>query len=215
MKTECLGDKTQVSLAQTPLSKAVPAATTWQAPICYKRSRNGRVEPAACEVLSESSRTLTLDGCSSWLFANVDSRGYYRTAYSPKDLDALEAAVRRKELTDVEETSLLEDEWTVVGLQQDSIARFLSLAEAITDSGASPVIDTIAGHLNDISDHLIDAEQRPATGGAGREAEPRRADVAAAASGSEAALAGVSKREGDRAAEAPDAAGRRADVQRD
>jgi aminopeptidase N len=162
VKTECLSDKTQVSVAQTPLSKAVPASTTWQVPICYKRSRNGRVEPAACEVLSESSRTLTLDGCSSWLFANVDSRGYYRTAYSPKDLDALEAAVRRKELTDVEETSLLEDEWSVVGLQQDSIARFLSLAEAITDSGVSPVIDTIAGHLNYISDHLIDAEQRPA-----------------------------------------------------
>jgi len=162
VKTECRGGNTEVSLAQRPISKAVPASTTWQVPVCYKRSRNGRVEPVACEVLSESSRTLTFDGCSTWLFANVDSRGYYRTAYSSGDLDALESAVRRKELSDVEVTSLLEDEWAIVGLRQDSIARFLSLAEAVSASGVSPLIDAIAGHVNSISDRLIDAPQRPA-----------------------------------------------------
>ena len=162
VKTQCRSGKTEVSLAQRPLSKAVPASTTWQVPVCYKRSRNGRVEAVACEVLSEMSRTLTLDGCSSWLFANVDSRGYYRTAYSPEDLNALESALRRKELTEVEVTSLLEDEWAMVGLRQDNITRFLSLAEAVSASGVSPVIDAIADRLNYISDHLIDDPQRPA-----------------------------------------------------
>jgi aminopeptidase N len=159
--TECVNGKTQVALGQTPISKAVPASTTWQVPVCYKRARNGRVEPAACEVLSSASQTLTLDGCSTWLFANVDSRGYYRTAYSPNDVAALRSAIRRKQLTAVEQTSLLEDLWAVVELKQEPVASFLSVSQDVAASGVSPAIETIALHLNYISSHLVDNEHRP------------------------------------------------------
>jgi aminopeptidase N len=162
VKTACANGKTEVALAQTPISKAVPASTTWQVPVCYKRSRNGRVEPPACEVLSSASQTLTLDGCSTWLFANVDSQGYYRTAYSPDDVTALRTAVRRKQLSAVEQTSLLEDLWAVVETKREPIASFLSIAEDVAASGVSPAIETIALHLNYISNYLIAPDDRPA-----------------------------------------------------
>jgi aminopeptidase N len=162
VKTECVNGSTQVSLSQEPISGAVPAVTTWQVPICYKRSRNGRVDPAACYVLSDKSQTMTLNGCSSWLFANVESRGYYRTAYGTEGLKALATAIRGRGLTIEEQTSLVEDTWALVRLNRESIAASLSLAQDVTGAGISPVIETIAAHVDYLSDHLVNAAQRPA-----------------------------------------------------
>ena len=159
---ECRGDTTIVQLSQKPISSAAPASATWEIPICYKRGRNGKVEAAACSILSSASDTLSLDGCSSWLFANVDGRGYYRTAYGSAGLTALETAVRQNQLTTVEQTSLVEDVWALVRSNQETVASFLSLSEEIVHAGASPVIETIAVHLDHISERLVDDGQRAA-----------------------------------------------------
>jgi puromycin-sensitive aminopeptidase len=162
VKTECAGGKTLVSLSQRPMSAAVPPTTTWKVPICYKRSRDGKVEPAACELLTGPSQTITLNGCSSWIFANVESRGYYRTEYGTAGLKALEAAIRAHELSAEEETSLVEDSWALVRENRESIASFLSLSQEIVKAGISPVIETVADRIDYLSDHLIDDAQRPA-----------------------------------------------------
>ena len=120
------------------------------------------MEPAACELLSRASGTLTLDGCSSWLFANVDSRGYYRTSYGAEGLGALGAAVRNNHLTAVEQTSLLEDVWALVRLNQENISSFLSLGQDVTRADIGPAIETIATRVNYESDHMIDDSQRQA-----------------------------------------------------
>ncbi len=94
IEASCSGTRTQLALSQKPLSTAVPASTTWDIPVCYKRVRNGNVEAAACSVLSAPTATVRLDGCSSWVFANVEGRGYYRTSYGTDGLRALGDAVR-------------------------------------------------------------------------------------------------------------------------
>ena len=162
VKTSCAGDKTQVELTQKPISEAVPASTTWQIPVCFKRAQNGKAEPGACEVLSKPAQTLSLNGCSGWLFANANSLGYYRTSYDPKDLEALGGALHTGGLTPLEQTSLLEDVWALVRLNEQSIAGFLSLSDQLFKARLTPSISTATEHINYISDHLIDAPQRPA-----------------------------------------------------
>lgn len=156
----CSGGNTELSLSQKPISNAVPASTTWDIPVCYKRSRSGA--GAACALLSSASQKVKLDGCSSWVFANVDGRGYYRTSYGPEGLKALSVAVRSNQLTPVEQTSLLEDVWTLVRLDEENIAGFLSLASDLTRAPLSPALLSASERINFIADRLVSDGQRPA-----------------------------------------------------
>ena len=162
VSTSCVGGKMQIELSQRPMSSAGPASTAWDVPVCYKRSRNGKVEAPACEVLSNPSQTLTLDGCSPWVFANADSLGYYRTSYDPKDLEALGEALQTAALSPREQTSLLEDVWALVRSDRQNIADFLSLSNQLVHAPLGPAISTAASRINYISDHFIDPAERPA-----------------------------------------------------
>jgi aminopeptidase N len=156
--SRCSGGSTQLSLSQKPISSAVPASTTWEIPVCYKRGHRGTVERHACAVLQGRASSITLDGCSSWVFANVDGRGYYRTSYSSPGLQALHEAIRNDQLSPVEQMSLTEDIWALVRLNEQSIADFLSLAAAVSArlNAAMP-----ADRISFISDRLIEEGQRP------------------------------------------------------
>jgi aminopeptidase N/puromycin-sensitive aminopeptidase len=130
--------------------------------VCFKRSRDGKVEPTACEVLSGPAQTLTLDGCSTWVFANANSLGYYRTAYDSKDLAAFGSALQTSALTPLEQASLIEDVWALVRLNQQTITDFLTLSNQILNAPLSPAVMNALNRVNYISDRLIDAPQRPA-----------------------------------------------------
>jgi aminopeptidase N len=160
--TSCINGTTQVALTQKPISPTVPASTLWQIPVCFKRAGNGRTEAAACSVLSRASQIVTLGGCSAWTFANANSLGYYRTSYASRDLDALGGALESGGLSPLEQTSLLEDVWALVRLNEQNITGFLSLSNRLMKAALSPAISAATGRINYISDHLIDAPQRPA-----------------------------------------------------
>jgi aminopeptidase N len=159
VEMSCSGGNTQLSLAQKPISTAVPASTTWEIPVCYKRGRTSTVDPATCVVLSGPTTSVKLAGCSSWVFANVDGRGYYRTSYGRDGLKALSEAIRTAALTPVEQTSLLEDVWALVRLNETSIADFLSLSATV---GAQLNAAMPTQQINFISDRLLEDGQRPA-----------------------------------------------------
>jgi puromycin-sensitive aminopeptidase len=162
VETSCASGKTQVSLRQQPISTVVPASTTWQIPVCFKRARTGKAEAAACEVLTRPAQTFTLDGCSTWLFANADSMGYYRTAYSSKDLAAIGTALQSSALSSIEQSTLVEDAWALVRLNQQNIADFLALSRQIAAAPLDPAILSVFTRINYISDHLVDPSLRPA-----------------------------------------------------
>jgi aminopeptidase N len=159
VKTSCTGGKTQIALAQKPIS--APPSTTWQIPVCLRRSRNGKAEPTVCEVLSKPAETVALDGCSTWVFANANSLGYYRTAYEPADLAALGSALQGTSLSATEQTSLIEDVWALVRLNQQNIADFLALSGRIAHAPLSPALSSALNRVDYISTHLIDEAQRP------------------------------------------------------
>ena len=161
--TSCAAGKTQVAVAQRPLAGAVPESTRWDIPICYKRgSGSGRVAREACTLLSQKTTSFTLDGCTPWLFANVDGRGYYRTGYTSESMQALRAAVRSEQLTAVEETVLLEDLWALVWLNDRRIGDFLSLATEMLSDPPRPAAATGLARMNTIADRLVNESQSAA-----------------------------------------------------
>ena len=162
VNASCAGDRTQIDLTQRPLSSSVSSDTTWQIPLCIKRPRTGKGEGNACEILSQRAQTITLSGCSPWIFANANGLGYYRTSYDPRDLEALGGALKTASLTPVEQTSLLDDVWTLVRSSEQNIAGYLSLSNQLFQAPLSRSMSTAAGRINYISDHLIDAPARPA-----------------------------------------------------
>jgi puromycin-sensitive aminopeptidase len=113
-------------------------------------------------VLSAPTATIQLDGCSAWLFANADGRGYYRTSYGTEGLRALGQALRAGQLTPVEQTSLLEDVWALVLLKQERIADYLALARDLISARPSGAVVSVLDRFENISDRLVDESTRPA-----------------------------------------------------
>ena len=81
-EARCAGGSTELVLSQRPISDGGAGIdVVGDSGLLQARARRAKSQPAACTLLSAGTQTVTLDGCSSWIFANVDSRGYYRTSY--------------------------------------------------------------------------------------------------------------------------------------
>ena len=134
-----------------------PSSTTWEFRSAKARRTSASI-PAACVLLSSPATSGRWPAVRR-VFANVDGRGYYRTSYGPDGVKALGEAVRTAALTPVEQTSLLEDVWALVRLNETSIADFLSLSATVS-AQLNPAMPT--DQINFISDRLVDNVQRPA-----------------------------------------------------
>ncbi len=157
--SRCSGTSTELTLSQKPISRAVAAETTWDIPVCYKRPSTSAV---ACSVLSGPTASIRLEGCSPWLFANVDGRGYYRTSYGTEGLRTLGQAIRAGELNPVEQTSLVEDAWALVRLDEEHLADYLRLSSDLLSARPSGAVASVLGRLDFVSDRLVDEPMRPA-----------------------------------------------------
>jgi aminopeptidase N len=149
----CENGQTAVTLKQQRffLDPAERESGRWQIPVCVKAP--GRPSPA-CEVLTDESRTLRIDGvCVPWVFANAGARGYYRTAYSSDVLRALAPHVE-VDLTAPERLSLLDDEWALVRAGRHSIADYLTLASGHGQEHTSGVLEEVAHRLGFVHDYL-------------------------------------------------------------
>ena len=162
VEARCAGGRTELVLSQRPISAAVPASTSWEIPVCYKTQLAGQVQPGACVLLAARTQTATIDGCSSWIFANADSRGYYRTSYDSDNLRALGDAARTGGLTPLEQTTLLEDLWALVRTGEQNIADMLSLSSQLVAHTLSPAIETALLRVNYISEWIVEEPQRAA-----------------------------------------------------
>ena len=161
IETRCAGGTTELSLSQRPMSDAVSPSTLWDIPVCYTRDRAGKTGGEACTLLSAKAESTRLPGCSSWIFANVGSRGYYRTSYDATNLRALGAAVVAGRLSALEQTTLLEDLWALVRRGDQNIGEYLSLSSQLVTSQLSPAVATALHRINYISNWLVDQPQRP------------------------------------------------------
>ncbi|PYR48324.1 MAG: peptidase [Acidobacteria bacterium] len=149
----CANGRTAVTLEQQRflVDEAQGESGRWQIPVCLKVP--GRPS-ATCEVVTDESRTVSLDGaCVPWVFANAGARGYYRTAYSSGLLRALAPHVET-DLTASERLSLLDDEWALVRAGRHSIADYLTLVSENGREHTSGVLEEIAHRLGFVHDYL-------------------------------------------------------------
>jgi puromycin-sensitive aminopeptidase len=158
--SRCKNNKTEVTLSQRRffldrLSLEAGSQEKWEIPVCVKNAQGKN-----CQLLKEKSQTFSLDGCSPWLLADVDSNGYYRNQYSTENLHAL-AAIAEKDLTAEERLGLASDQWALMRAGQSKVADYLALVQGLKQDRERAIWATVGGQLRYIHTFLLTDADRP------------------------------------------------------
>ena len=148
--TNPTGSKVSASQQRFFLSPSAKTETaqTWHVPVCFKS--NGQEN--ACEVFSGSQQSLKTPD-TSFLFANAQGKGYYRSSY-PADVYAKIVANVETGLTPEERISLLGDEWAQVRANKAPVGDYLNLAAAVKDDSSGTVAETALSNVATINSRI-------------------------------------------------------------
>lgn len=163
LKSGCEGKTTKVTLSQERyfFDRSLMDEGNkelWQIPVCLKSEGGGKQE---CKLLTEKEDNFTLPGCSSWVLANADATGYYRSHYDSDAVRALSDAAQTS-LTPAERIRLISDEWATVRVNLGSISDFMVLMGSLKSEHNGVVMQQGAGQVQFIADDLITEADRPA-----------------------------------------------------
>lgn len=137
--------------------KTGAADPLWLIPVCIK-PEDGK---SFCQIFSRREETVRVAGCSSWVFANSNAVGYYRTKYDDAGLKNLSQAVMER-LTPAERMSLVDDEVALAKAGQRGIGAMLDLIASLNHDPEYAVVDSYAAALDQIGDYLATSDQRAA-----------------------------------------------------
>ena len=114
-----------------------------------------------CRVLTPEDSTIPLpmDVASPMFYANAGAKGYYRTAYTPKQYSAI---VEKAEaaLSPPEKIGLLGDRWALVRSGQGSVGDYLDLVLALKQDSNAAVLDTAHQQIEKIDSDIATDEDR-------------------------------------------------------
>jgi aminopeptidase N/puromycin-sensitive aminopeptidase len=116
-------------------------AQKWTLPVCFKTAAGQN-----CGLLDPSSSTLKAP-TGGLFFANANGKGYYRSAYPPREIAALATQVETS-LTPAERISLIGDEWVQVRANKAPIGAYLDLVTAVKADSGAEVIDAVTGGVD-------------------------------------------------------------------
>jgi aminopeptidase N/puromycin-sensitive aminopeptidase len=163
IRTQCTAGHTEISLSQrrffadrSKLEAGSPEQ--WQVPVCLKTPGS---RPATCELLTEKKKTVQINGCAPWVFANATGRGYYRVSYDSEAIRNISAAAEAS-LTPEERISFLNDSWAMVSVGRQSIADFLNTVTAMKSDRTRAVVEAMLGPLRQIHGDIASSADRPA-----------------------------------------------------
>ncbi|MDP9038504.1 MAG: ERAP1-like C-terminal domain-containing protein [Acidobacteriota bacterium] len=126
------------------------AGESWTLPLCFKSS--------GCRVISPATLAISVEP-DTLLFADAADKGYFRTNYTARQMDALRPQVETR-LTAPERIGLLSDRWALMRCGMGSVGDYLDLAFAVkTDSNAT-VIDTALGKVEAVGNIIASGEDR-------------------------------------------------------
>ncbi len=120
----------------------------WTIPVCFSGS--------SCRLLTPATKTLD---APAGVYANARDKGYYRTAYSPADLKAIEASAETK-LDVPERIGLLGDRWALMRGGQGSVGEFLDLVLAVKQDESPTVMEMALGKVDTIETKLATDDDR-------------------------------------------------------
>jgi aminopeptidase N len=112
---------------------------TWTLPVCFKTT-----DGEHCDVLNSASQPLSALA-TSFLFANAQGKGYYRSVY-PEEVRRQQVAHVESGLTAEERISLIGDEWALTRSGRSTVEAYLDLIAAIRkDTNAEVLAQARAG----------------------------------------------------------------------
>jgi aminopeptidase N/puromycin-sensitive aminopeptidase len=133
-------------------------AQKWTLPVCFKTAKGQN-----CQVLTPSDTSLKIPTGEPF-FANAGGKGYYRSAYPPREYAALVAGVETS-LTPAERISLLGDEWVQVRANKATVGDYLDLVAAVkADPNVGVVASAVSGVVPAYSRVAATPEEREALG---------------------------------------------------
>jgi aminopeptidase N len=126
-------------------------SSTWSVPICMRPlgEKNAR-----CEVLSKGQQTLNTPPAP--FIANAGSSGYFRTAYTTVQLDAIRS--QWTHLSAPERIGIYDDEWAMVRAGRAQITDYLKLVESLRSETDPNVLGVVLPRLRDTRS-LLSADQ--------------------------------------------------------
>ncbi len=140
------------------LSAPASASKTqqWTLPVCIKTTAK-----PICHVLNAGDLALPIpaDAPMPFFYANANSKGYYRTAYTPQQFNAIVAKVETA-LTPPERVGLLSDRWALVRSGQGDVSDYLNLVVALRQDPNAAVLQSALGKVSTIDARVATDDDR-------------------------------------------------------
>jgi aminopeptidase N len=128
----------------------------WQIPVSL---RPAATKDATYVLLAQRQQTFELPGCATWVFANAEGRGYYRSAYDAATLGKMSVKLETS-FSPEERIQFLGDEWAMVRVGRLSIGDYLETLEKMKGDRARAVVDVMMSGLGEIHDNVVSAAER-------------------------------------------------------
>jgi aminopeptidase N len=119
----------------------------WTMPVCFKTA-----DAQDCKLATPETSSLKMP-TAGLFFANATGKGYYRSAYAPRQYADL-VTHAESDLTPPERISLLGDEWAQVRVKQAKVGDYLNLVAALKSDPSSDVFSMAAGRIETIADKV-------------------------------------------------------------
>jgi aminopeptidase N len=138
-----------VPLAQSRFFLAAPSdpnAAGWTIPVCLKTTGT-----PICRVITPADKTLPLpmDASLPMLYLNGGGKGYYRTAYTPEQQEAIVAKAETA-LNAPERMGLVGDRWALMRSGQGSVGDFMGLVLALKSDPSASVMESVVQKVRTI-----------------------------------------------------------------
>ncbi len=163
VKSSCSGNRTRVTLSQHRyFSNAArlnaDSPELWQVPVALRGSNSKDVTPV---LLTGAEQTVEINDCSDWVYANAGARGYFRSSYEPEAFKKMSAAMETS-FSPEERIRFLGDAWAIVRVGRLNISQYLTTLESMQSERNRAVVGTMLGHVGELHDSLVTADERPA-----------------------------------------------------
>jgi len=136
----------------SPSIKPDPAQK-WVLPVCFNAASDGQ----DCEVLDPNTKSLHTPA-ESFLFANAQGLGYYRSLYPPNVYQSLVANVETA-LSPSERISLIGDEWAKLRSNKAPAGEYLDLVAAVKDDPSAAVIASAADGVGTLYERVTSSTE--------------------------------------------------------
>ncbi|WP_263367709.1 M1 family metallopeptidase [Edaphobacter bradus] len=130
-------------------------AQKWTVPVCLKTAGQ-----PVCRVLTpeDSALPIPADASLPLLYINAGGKGYYRTAYTQQQFDAIVAKAETA-LTPTERIGLIGDRWALVRSGQGSVGDYMNLVLALKNDPNAMVLQTALDKVNRSIDARIATDE--------------------------------------------------------